>query len=190
LIAITARSVGSNRDRVASVARHSVQPDGRVASDADVRSVAGESRLRSGSARVGGHARCHFKRPEPTAHSGTFKAWLGGYGTAHTDRLSQQVTLPPSVTAVSLTFYLHIATEEQTTTRAFDKLRVQVRNANGHIMTLPTFSNLEAAAGYSLKTLDLTPFRGQTIWIQLEAVEDSGSATSCVVDDFAIVIES
>src|SRR5262249_35082508 len=48
------------------------------------------------------------------AHTGSFKAWLGGYGTAHTDRLSQQITLPSTATGMSLTFFLHIATEEQT----------------------------------------------------------------------------
>jgi len=127
--------------------------------------------------------------PKQPAHTGTFKAWLGGYGTPHTDRLSQDVTLPSTATAISLSFFMHIATEEQTTTNAFDTLRVQVRDASGHVATLQTFSNLQAAAGYSLKTFNLTQFRGQTIRIQLEVVEDNGSATSFVVDDFVIVIE-
>ena len=128
--------------------------------------------------------------PNQPAHSGTFKAWLGGYGTMHTDRLSQTVTLPATTTGVTLTFFLHVATEEQTATQAFDKLRVQVRDAAGHVTTLQTFSNLQAAAGFSLKTFNLTPFKGQTIRIQLEAVEDNASATSFVVDDFSIVVES
>jgi hypothetical protein len=123
------------------------------------------------------------------AHSGTFKAWLGGYGVVHTDRLSQRVNLPSVTTGMTLSFYLRISTEEQTTTQAYDKLRVQVRDANGHVTTLQTLSNLQAAQGFSLKTYDLTPFRGQTVTIQLEATEDGGSETSFVVDDFSIVVE-
>jgi hypothetical protein len=128
--------------------------------------------------------------PNQPPHSGSGNAWLGGYGTPHTDRLSQRVTLPATATAISLTFFLHVTTEEQTTSQQFDKLRVQVRRANGQVTTLGTFSNLQAASGYSQKTFSLTPFKGQTVTIQLEAVEDNGSMTSFLVDDFAIVIES
>jgi xanthomonalisin len=76
------------------------------------------------------------------------------------------------------------------TSQAFDKLRVQVRRANGQVTTLATFSNLQAAPGYSQKTFNLTQFKGQTATFQLVGVEDSGSMTSFLVDDFAIVIES
>jgi hypothetical protein len=70
------------------------------------------------------------------ARTGKFKAWLGGYGETHTDRLSQQITIPTTATAASLTFFLHISTEEQTTTEAFDRLRVQVRRSSGQVTTL------------------------------------------------------
>ena len=33
-------------------------------------------------------------RPSEPAHSGSWKAWLDGYGTTHTDTLSQSVTIP------------------------------------------------------------------------------------------------
>jgi hypothetical protein len=128
--------------------------------------------------------------PNQPPHSGSANAWLGGFGTPHTDRLSQQVTLPATATAISLTFFLHITTEEQTTSQSFDMLRVQVRRANGQVTTLATFSNLQAAPGYSQKTFNLTQFKGQTVTLQLVGVEDSGSMTSFLVDDFAIVIES
>jgi hypothetical protein len=36
------------------------------------------------------------------ARTGTVKAWLGGYGETHTDRLSQSVTIPSTATAASL----------------------------------------------------------------------------------------
>ena len=123
------------------------------------------------------------------AHSGAGKAWLGGYGTAHTDRLSQQVTLPASATAISLTFYLHIDSEEESQ-QAFDKLRVRVRSANGQLLqTLTTFSNQQAAPGFTLRGFDLTDFRGRTIRIAFEAQEDNGSTTSFVLDDVALIVE-
>ena len=128
--------------------------------------------------------------PNQPAHSGTFDAWLGGYGEVHTDRLSQSVALPATRSGVSLTFFLHIITEEQTTTQPFDTLRVQVRRPNGQTTTLKTFSNLQAGDGYTQQTFNLTPFRGETVQIQLVAIEDNGSMTSFVVDDFAIVSES
>src|SRR6266508_1430129 len=123
-------------------------------------------------------------------HSGNAKAWLGGYGETHTDRLSQGVTLPATASGISLTFFLHVSTEEHTTTQSFDTLRVQVRRANGQVTTLKTSSNLQAQPGFSLQTVDLTSFRSQTVRIQLVATEDEGSMTSFIVDDVAIVIES
>jgi hypothetical protein len=123
------------------------------------------------------------------AHSGQWKAWLGGYGEGHIDKLSQDVTLPASAHTVSLTFYLHIDTEESAGT-AYDKMRVRVRRTDGtFIATLKTYSNQDAAPGFSLRSIDLSAYKGQTIRISLEAQEDSGSATSFVVDDFAIVVE-
>lgn len=127
--------------------------------------------------------------PNQPAHGGQFKAWLGGYGVVHTDRLSQQVIIPATATAVSLSFFLRISTEEQTTTQQYDKLVVQVIGANNQTTTLRTFSNLQAGPEYHQQTFNLTPFRGQTIRIQLVATEDNGSWTNFLVDDAAIVIQ-
>jgi len=52
------------------------------------------------------------------AHSGAWKAWLDGYGVAHTDSIVQTVTIPSTVTTANLTFWLHIDTSETTTTTA------------------------------------------------------------------------
>lgn len=123
------------------------------------------------------------------ARTGTGKAWLGGYGEAHTDRLSQRVTLPAQATAISLTFFLRIQTEEANQ-QAFDRLTLRVRNASGQFLgTLRTWTNLNASASWQLQSVDLTGFRGRTIRIELEAKEDNGSTTSFLLDDFAIVVE-
>jgi len=121
------------------------------------------------------------------AHSGAWKAWLNGYGTTHTDTLLQTVTISSTATAATLNFYLHIDTSETTTTTAFDTLKVQIRNTAGTVLaTLATYSNLSAAAGYSLKSFNVLPYKGSAIQVYLVGTEDSSLQTSFVVDDFAL----
>ncbi|MEU3983609.1 putative Ig domain-containing protein, partial [Streptomyces sp. NPDC026672] len=57
------------------------------------------------------------------AHGGSYKAWLDGYGSAHTDTLSQSVAVPAGCRA-TLTFYLHVDSDETTTSSQYDKLTV------------------------------------------------------------------
>jgi hypothetical protein len=124
------------------------------------------------------------------AHGGTWKAWLDGYGTAHTDTLYQQVAIFSSHTSATLTFWLHIDTAETTTTTAFDTLAVQVRNSSGTLLaTLATYSNLNANSGYTQKSFNLSAYIGQTIRVYLTASEDSQLQTSFVVDDFALNVQ-
>ena len=120
-------------------------------------------------------------------HSGSWKAWLNGYGTTHTDTLWQTVSVPSAASSASLSFWLHIDTTETTTTRSYDSLTVQVRSSSGSVLaTLATYSNLNAATGYKQVSFDLNAYRGQTIQIYLVGVEDSSLRTSFVVDDFAL----
>jgi hypothetical protein len=123
-------------------------------------------------------------------HSGTWDGWMDGYGTTHTDTLSQTVTLPSTLTSASLTFWLHIDTAETTTTTAFDTLNVQVTNSSGTVLaTLATYSNLNHNTGYTQKSFDLSAYKGQTIKILLTGTEDSSLQTSFVVDDFALTVQ-
>jgi hypothetical protein len=124
------------------------------------------------------------------AHGGSWKAWLDGYGTTHTDTLLQQVAIFSSHTTATLTFWLHIDTAETTTTTQYDKLTVQVRNSSGTVLrTLATYSNLNHNTGYAQKTFDLSAYIGQTIQIYLVGTEDSQKQTSFVVDDFALNVQ-
>ncbi len=124
------------------------------------------------------------------AHSGSWKAWLDGYGTSHTDTLAQTVTLPATLTTATLNFYLHIDTAETTKTTAYDTLKVQLRNSAGTVLTtLAAYSNLNAAAGYSLKSFNVAAYKGQTIQVYLIGTENSSLATSFVADDFALNVQ-
>lgn len=124
------------------------------------------------------------------AHGGTWKAWLDGYGSAHTDTLYQQVSIASTATTATLTFWLHIDTAETSTTNAYDTLTVQVRNSSGTVLaTLATYSNLNANTGFVQKSFNLAAYKGQTVQIYLVGVEDSTLQTSFVVDDFALNVQ-
>ncbi|MFJ7149273.1 M4 family metallopeptidase [Streptomyces sp. NPDC100445] len=113
------------------------------------------------------------------AHGGSYKAWLDGYGSSHTDSLSQSVTIPAGCKA-TLTFYLHIDTAETGST-AYDKLTVTAGSK-----TLATYSNANAASGYSQKSFDLSSLAGSTVTLKFNGVEDASLQTSFVVDDTAL----
>jgi subtilisin family serine protease len=119
-----------------------------------------------------------------TPRTGSFYAWLDGYGTTHTDSLFQQITIPSGVNSATLSFWLKINTAETTTTTQFDRLQVQIRNSSNTVLTtLATYSNLNATSGYTLKTFDVSAFRGQTVRIYFLGTEDSSLQTSFVIDD-------
>ncbi|MDQ2815342.1 MAG: putative Ig domain-containing protein [Actinomycetota bacterium] len=121
-----------------------------------------------------------------TSHSGSWYAWLDGYGTTHTDTLSQSVKVPSGCTATTFSFWLHIDTAETTTTTAFDTLKVQVLNSSGTVLaTLATFSNLNHISGYAQHTYSLGSYAGQTITLKFTGSEDASLQTSFVIDDTA-----
>ena len=114
------------------------------------------------------------------ARTGSWKAWLDGYGATHTDNLSQSVTIPAGCSA-TLSFYLHIDTAETTTTTAYDKLTVKAGTT-----TLATYSNLNKNTGYALRSFNVSSLAGQTVTISFSGVEDASLQTSFVIDDTSL----
>ncbi|MFI7220024.1 M28 family peptidase [Micromonospora maritima] len=117
------------------------------------------------------------------ARTGSYKAWLDGYGSSHTDTLSQSVTLPAGCTSYTLAFWLHIDSAETTTSVAYDKLTVQVGST-----TLATYSNLNKATGYTQRTFNLAAYAGQTVTLKWTGVEDASLQTSFVLDDVTLQV--
>jgi xanthomonalisin len=117
-----------------------------------------------------------------SAHGGTGFAWLNGYGSAHTDSLSQSIVIPAGKTSATLSFYVHIDTAETGST-AYDKLTVTATPSGGSATTLATYTNVNAATGYVLKTISLNAFIGKTVVIKFTGTEDSSLQTSFVLDD-------
>jgi hypothetical protein len=125
--------------------------------------------------------------PSEPAHTGTWDAWLNGYGTTHTDTLSQAVALPAGCTTYTFSFWLHIDTAETTTTTAYDTVKVQVLNSAGTVLaTLATYSNLNHNTGYAQKSFSLAAYAGQTVTLKFTGTEDTSLQTSFVVDDTAV----
>ncbi|HET6209826.1 MAG TPA: Ig domain-containing protein [Jatrophihabitans sp.] len=115
--------------------------------------------------------------PSEPAHGGTWDAWMDGYGTNHTDTVTQTVTVPSGCTG-TFTFYLHIDTSETTTTTAYDTITVKYAG-----VTKATYSNLNHNSGYTAHTFTVPAGSGQ---ISFSATEDSSLQTSFVLDDVTV----
>jgi Zn-dependent metalloprotease len=112
------------------------------------------------------------------AHAGSWVAWLNGYGSTHTDTLSQAVTVGSTVT--NYCFWLRITTAETTTTTAYDTLRAQINGT-----TLATYSNLNKGA-YAQRCFNVSAYRGQSVTFSFTGTEDASLQTSFFLDDFTL----
>jgi hypothetical protein len=125
-----------------------------------------------------------------SAHAGTWFAWLDGYGSATTDTIAQNVSIPASITTATLSFWLHIDTAETTTSTAYDTLTVQLQNSSGTVLkTLATYSNLNKNTGYAQKSFDVSTYKGQMVKVYFKGVEDSLDQTSFVIDDVSLKVQ-
>jgi len=114
-------------------------------------------------------------------HSGSWYAWLDGYGTTHTDTLSRAPSIPAGCHA-TITFWLHIDTAETTTTTAYDKLTLKAGTT-----TLATWSNLNHIVGYAQHTVTVP---AGTTSLVFTGTEDSSLQTSFTIDDITTTISS
>ncbi|BCJ32000.1 putative Ig domain-containing protein [Actinocatenispora sera] len=118
------------------------------------------------------------------AHSGNYYAWLDGYGTSHTDTVSQTVQVPAGCDTVSFSFYVYISTQESGST-PYDTLTVKANS-----VTVATYSNANATSGYVKKSFTLTGASGLSVKISFSGTEDSYLATSFLIDDVAFTTAS
>ncbi len=118
------------------------------------------------------------------AHTGSWKAWLGGNGTSATENISQSVTIPSTAAAPALSFWLRTDTAESGST-AYDTMKVQVVSGTT-TTTLATYSNVGANATYAQKSFSLSAYKGKTITVKYLMNEDASLQTSFVVDDTSV----
>jgi PKD repeat protein len=124
-----------------------------------------------------------------TSHSGNGFAWLDGYGTTHTDTVSQTVTIPSGKSTATLQYYLHVDTAETSTTTAYDTLKVQLYRGSTLLKTLATYSNLNAASGYTVHSNDVSAYIGQSVTVKFTGTEDASNQTSFVLDDVTLTAQ-
>ncbi|MDE2480892.1 MAG: hypothetical protein KGN02_01720 [bacterium] len=115
------------------------------------------------------------------SHTGSGYAWLDGYGTTHTDTLTQTVTIPAGCKA-TLTYWLSIETQETGST-AYDKLTLSINGT-----AKQTFSNVNAG-GYAQHSLDLSAYAGKSVKILWTGKEDASLETSFFIDDTAVTLQ-
>jgi hypothetical protein len=122
------------------------------------------------------------------AHSGSWYAWLDGYGTPHTDTLAQTVTIASGCHTDTFSFWLRIDTSEVSSS-AIDTLKVQVLNSSGTLLsTLATYSNRNANGAYVQKTFNVSAYAGQKIKVKFigRETDTGGGTTNFVIDDTAL----
>jgi hypothetical protein len=122
------------------------------------------------------------------AHSGSWLAWLDGYGGAHTDTLSQTVTIPSTCKNATLSFWLYINSNDPTG-QAYDTFTIQVLNSSGTVLaTLATLSNQQEGSGYVQHSYNVGAYIGQKITIKYTGKETLGGGynTNFFEDDNAL----
>ena len=101
---------------------------------------------------------------------------------------SEVVTIPATVHAAKLSFYLWVVTKGKSS-GIEDVLSVEIRDAAGQLLeTVGTFSNLDEGPAYDLRQIDLTAYRGKSIRISFSTQQDKGPATWFLVDDVELNI--
>lgn len=105
---------------------------------------------------------------------GNYDAWLDGYGEAHTDTLSQSVTLPSGCSG-TLEVWLHIDSAQTSGTNG--SFTIQVAGT-----TIATFTNLNAATGYTEHSYAIpSSDSGSAVKLLFTGTETNSKQTSYVV---------
>ncbi|RME12483.1 MAG: hypothetical protein D6802_04150 [Ardenticatenia bacterium] len=123
--------------------------------------------------------------PTPPAHSGTWKAWLGGDNLVN-EMLSQTLFIPNGTTNLTLSYWWRVSTLEQT--HPFDTLTVVLRDTNGTLLqVVETLTDGDASTTWQQSTWTLSnAYAGQTLVLSFETVTDQDDATSFFLDDVSL----
>jgi len=105
--------------------------------------------------------------------TGNYDAWLDGYGASHTDTVAQSVTIPANCSG-TLNVWLHIDSAQTGTTNGSFTIKVGGT-------TVGTFTNLNAASGYTEHSYNVSSFAGQTVQLLFTGVETNSKQTSYVI---------
>ncbi|PBC78424.1 hypothetical protein BX265_3191 [Streptomyces sp. TLI_235] len=125
------------------------------------------------------------------AHSGAWKAELGGHGRAGMDRISQQVTVPAFRVPV-LTFWLRIDAPTPATF-GYHELTVEATAPDGTPYTLVTRTNKDSSGAYEKVTVTLpSAFYSSTeqhTVLSFFSVDDSANRVPFLIDDVSMAYQ-
>jgi hypothetical protein len=123
----------------------------------------------------------------PPAHTGAWKAWLGGSNLAQ-EILWQTFTVPTGTTSLQVSFWWQVSTTEPSP-QTFDRMDVRLRNSAG-TTTLQNLDPLyDGDTALTWKQSTFTPtlsYAGQTIQIAFVVQTDANNPTSFFVDDVSV----
>jgi hypothetical protein len=116
---------------------------------------------------------------------------LGGRGISQKSSIRQWVFIPDNAVSARLTFRLHIGTSEQ---GAGDSLRVRILDTGYQLLnSLPPITSAEVTKtpenfhGYKkFNGYDLLAYKGQKIYIEFEAEENSSLPTTFWLDNIGV----
>lgn len=126
--------------------------------------------------------------------SAPYKAWLGGAAgedlgkTSITDMLYQDVVVPAGTTQLRLTGYYWVATNETTTTAAYDTAQLALVETNATpIETVLSLSNLTTTSTWTAidKTFTM-PQAGKTVRLRFTSTNDITLHTNFFFDTLAL----
>jgi len=125
--------------------------------------------------------------------SGHYGAYLGGYDdrsfSAIDDSLKQAIYIPSDALSAELSYAWYVRSEEYGTI-PYDQLHIRLRDvASGNIVTeLATLSNLSPRETWGTANFNLLPYRGQVLYLALEADVDLSRITRFFIDNISLWI--
>jgi len=124
--------------------------------------------------------------PMPAAHSGNWKAWMGGANGVQ-ERLWQEFAVPAGVMGLKISYWWQVSTFEDRL-GPFDTLTVQIRDSAGNLLqTLEALDNGDASTQWQQSTFTVNGYGGQTVQLAFVADTDGTNPTSFFIDDVSVL---
>ena len=115
------------------------------------------------------------------------KAWMGGIARANAnDTLHQDITVPASATALSLTGFYEIRTQELGGT--YDRAKIELVQTGGALIqeAFNKHNSNATTAWTALQFTFATPHAGETLRLRLSTASDPTDSTSFFFDSLAL----
>jgi kumamolisin len=139
---------------------------------------------------AGGYPLVTTSRP----HTGSYSAWLCGTSACN-DQISQTVTVPSSVSHVTLTYWYYSDTSDAAGSPCYDYFYARLKTSSGTVITTPQQAcNSSVTNGWVQQSYDLTSalaaYAGQQVVLSFQGTTASGKYSDFFVDDVSLAAGS